>query len=339
MIEGKENKISLNELSNGNDWDDILSNFGDNNISDALTPESDFNNLRPLALDIKNRMSGISNSKCLKTGFSKLDENIDFLGSGLIIIEGKKKSGKTAFAIQTAIQALNSNPDIPVFYFAYGDSKKDIQTRFLLNLTKDVTRLDYRKGNFDDKAITTALKDYQKIGKRLFLVQGSQNLYPNKIKEIVGSTLDKFYKGSIPQENSCIVIVDYIQEVPTIMAQNAEERTAQVASSLKDIAKMLSIPLMVIYGNNDVEKLITQSEDIKVTIERKENLDFSSDVFISLVPTHHRIPSKINKNIPKDIKAFIFSAYKNKNGQEGEETIYFSPLQSRWYTASEIFDK
>jgi replicative DNA helicase len=331
-ISDKDNKILLSELSKPKeDYSDIIESFQQNDkFSDVLSPESDLVNLKPIALDIKSRLGDGRLRHPLHSGFNELDETLGFLNPGLIIIEGKKKSGKTALALQIALQAVAENPEIPVFYFAYGDSKKDLQIRALLHLA-GITRSDYRKGSFSEKNIAGALGQYQEIGKRLFIVQGTQTFYANKIRDSIRNTLVNFYGNNIPTENSCVIIVDYLQEVPSVMGQNLEERMYQSTALLKDLSKLLAVPLIVIYGNNDVERLVTENEDIKVTVEKKENLDFASDVFISLIPTHVRGADKPRKDIPKDLKSYSFNVYKNKNGDEGEKTLYYSPSHSRWY--------
>ena len=316
MKQTKTNQILLTELSQSSgDWANITDIFDEPQLSDVLLPESDTNNLKPLAIDIKAKMTGNIQNNTLQTGFDEIDHDIDFLGSGLIIIEGREKSGKTALALQLSLQIIENNPSIPIFYFAYGDSKKDLQQRLFLSLG-DITRTQYRKGEFDHQRATKALKAYQSIGDRLFIVQGTQNFYPNKIKEAIIGTLRKYYDDKIPAENNCVVIVDYLQEVPSLMgSQSLDERIIQVSSALKDLSKTISSPVVVIYGNPDVERLVTQNEDIKITVEKKESLDFASDVYISLIPANHRI-NKVLPNIPKDIKPFKVSIYKNKNGEK-----------------------
>lgn len=332
MKHTKNNQIFLNDLSKNSDWATILNETFENPdlSSDVILPESDTINLKPLALDIKNKMTGVLDNKNLKTGFNELDQDIDFLGSGLIILSGKEKSGKTALTLQIAIQVIENNPKIPVFYFAYGDSKRDLQQRIFLSLGK-MTRTKYRKGQFDHQNAAEALKKYQSIGDRLFIVEGHQTFYPNKIKEAVVNTLSKYYGDTLPGENSCIVIVDYIQEVPSYTGnQSMDERIIQVSSALKDLSKIISSPVIVVYGNPDVERLTTQSDDLKITVEKKESLDFASDVYMSIIPTNNRIP-KINSGIPKDIKPYRINIYKNKNGEEGDKYMYFSPSNSRWF--------
>ena len=335
LNDGQHKKISLNELSKDdeNGLNDIINVFEDNKLSDSVKAESDLSNIKPLALDIKEKMANNGVSETLKIGFSNIDDDINFLSSGLIIFEGPKASGKTCFTIQSMIQILQENPKIPVFYFAYGDSKKDIQIRTMLSLT-NIKRSDYRKGQFEDNEIAKGLKEYQRLGDRFFIIQGNQNYYPNKIKDTIINTLNKYYENNIPQENSCVVILDYLQEIPSIVGQNMEERIFNVINALKDISKMLSIPLIVVYGNNDVEKLITENDEIKVTVEKKETLDFAADVYISLVPSHMRGTDKLTKNLPKDVRAYTFKISKNKNGDIGEKNLLYSPSYAKWYSVN-----
>lgn len=336
----EESKILLSELSKDKeDWSDIIESMEDNKLSDYLESEASIDNLKELALDVKERLSHKGNNNVhLQMGFNSFDRgDLHFLDSGLIILEASKNTGKTAFALQAALQIMKNTPDIPIFYFAYGDNKKDLQVRILLNIA-NIPRSDYRKGNFSEETISNAIKEYQIYGRRFFLVQGTQTLYPDKIKNLVLNTLNRYYdehKINAPKENSCVIFVDYLQSVPSVMGQNIEERIFNVTNSLKDIAKIISSPVILLSGNNDLERLVTENQDIKVTVEKKDTLDFAADVYISIVQYSHRGKKEELKNLPKDVKSYRFNIEKNKNGIEGSAYLYFSRSTSTWFDVKE----
>lgn len=357
-------RVSVNDLTGNSDdfpLARVLAGLQEASEGKALQPESHPDNMRAIVDDIRSKTEtddqgnilGLRD-KSIRSGFPTLDDRYGFLYPGLILLEGPHHSGKSAFAVQLAQQVRESNEDLPVFYFAYGDSKLDVQLRFVTRLAR-ITKLDYIKGHFDFNALIKAGTKYLKFADGLYIVQGTRELTPVNLERLLISTLDAYYAArgrETPRENSCCVIVDYLQAVHSEEGSTPGDKVTYVAESLKDIVKKLQIPLVALYGNNmpEQEKTVTRTEDFQVVVEKRNNLDLVADIDLSLVPAVGRRDtagaiSAMNRKLGKDdripedeggVREFDVVVVKNKHGVEGTEEFWFAPGLSRWYCPADI---
>ena len=134
-------------LKEGYDINDLYLDHqkGFNEYFDKLVKES-IKKCKPLLSPIGNRIdefiaSFTTNHFGIPTGFEKLDKSISGL-SGIIILAGQPKIGKSMFALNIAINAAKEK--FPVVYFDFENGFRTTMRRILSNL-KEIPTTELKK--------------------------------------------------------------------------------------------------------------------------------------------------------------------------------------------------
>ena len=183
-----------------------------------------------------NQVVGIS------TGFHSLDLKLGgFQNSDLIILAGRPGMGKTAFAINLAIQAATSffnSSSKAVGIFSLEMSAEQLATR-MISMNTGIDSLRLRSGNFrheDHMAISSAAIH---LGKLPLFIDDSAGISISAIR----TRARKLRR----QHNLGMIFIDYLQLVQS--SGNAESRVLEVSEitkSLKNLARELDIPIIAL---------------------------------------------------------------------------------------------
>lgn len=318
--------------------DDALGVFHEENMN--LQPdlaENDQQNFQALVQDVAFRMyvkqHGLPTE--LATGFPLVDEHFAILSPGLTVIDGVTKVGKTAFALQIVAQSLKSNPR-PVIYITW-ESKKDVAKRLLCHMA-GITSAQYRKAEFNQAEIKSAMKEYAALGKNLYIIQGNKSMYPSTIFQKVHTILHGYYGGKIPLENSGIVIVDTLEDVqyPKGIGSTKDLVTETVVQELKEIVRTFRNPLVVLSTTKHADTTVTETSDLRVVVEHKldtvkANLDSAADVYCSLI-TLEQDNDKGGVKTHDNRKVRLLVS-KNKHASEGVVDFAYDSLHDKFAEA------
>lgn len=183
-----------------------------------VRPEADV--LDDFALDLAVRPPGYP------TGFKHLDEIINGLTPGLVVIAGPPSAGKTTFVKQLADQVAESADAPPVLFFTYEQSAFDIRVKTLARLSR-VSNEDIKCGK---AKLDAAIDRYKRFGQRLKIIEGTRQHTVGTIH--LAAHQERQRAGKPP-----VIIIDYLQAMPTSDPKLADRR-AQIDSIVTDLRRI-----------------------------------------------------------------------------------------------------
>lgn len=268
------------------------------------TEISSVSHLKEVLNEVKNEIKKVIDSGCkisgLNTGFDNLNKyTLGLQDSDLIIIAGRPSMGKTAFALQLALNISNENP---VLFCSLEMSAKQLGFRTLSN-SVDISPMALKQGyNVDFNSI---LKTIDFIGnkKNLFIDQ-----YSRTIEGIRNKT-----KRLIKKYGIKAIFIDYLQ-LMTGKGMNREQEISEISRGLKALAKELNIPIIVLSQlSREVEK---RADKKPILSDLRESGSIEQDADLIIFPYREKY---YFDNCENDYLELIIK--KNRNGALG--SIFF----------------
>ena len=227
--------------------------------------------------------------KGVSMGFSILDEKLDGLQPGLILIAGKWNCGKSGF-MQTITLNLLSNPTNYVLYFSIDDSViGKTLPRLIANLSmvpinvvsNPINRIDKNETlETAEKLVlkekrTGAIDTLKQYAGRLGLKDSCDGYDTLFIEKMI-----KVYK-SIAGERNLIVFVDFLNMVKYPKNVDRTEQETQLAGFFKHMSGLYNVPVVcTVEAGKDVAVNMRE-----VDIKGSSSLQFRSDLTILLSST------------------------------------------------------
>lgn len=248
----------------------------------------------------------------IKTGFYDLDGMT--LGGlqrkDLWILAGRPASGKTAFLVNIAQQVAESQQK-PVQIFSLEMGDEQLVSRMWCGLAKVESKYT-RTGRVSPEQF-----------KRLEEAEKRIKSMPLLIDEQSGLTLHQICSRSrqamrIHGELGAI-FVDYLQIVGGIDEKNQTQGLGAVIRGLKNLAKELNVPVIVLSQlNRDVEKR-TNKRPAMSDMRASGEIEEAADLIIGLYREEYYDPDTVDKGVAEVI------ILKNRNGETGTVKLLFEP--------------
>ena len=160
------------------------------------------------------------------------------------LIQGSSSIGKTTFCKQLADQVKENNPDLPVFFFTLEDSLRKMRAMSLSRLTFEIdhnnrieNRLIWKGGKYlsDDqiktlRAVASELK--KRYSNHYYLVASEPHINVKVIRDRVERKLTRIKK------NTALIIVDYLQILPTPQNEKLSSLTEKIDFNLYELQCM-----------------------------------------------------------------------------------------------------
>jgi replicative DNA helicase len=177
-------------------------------------------------VDPRKRVKGIP------TGFLTLDQMNRGMGPGqLIVIAGRPGMGKTALAMNIAINVVKNK--IPVIYFSLEMSSDELLTRVVCS-DSNVSAHD-----FEQEYVTQ--EEIRRFAGALNLI----SQFPIRIDDQSGASL-KYIRGQVEKFRPGLVIIDYVGLMAAHKAENRVQQIGAITAGLKALAKDLKIPVILV---------------------------------------------------------------------------------------------
>jgi replicative DNA helicase len=172
----------------------------------------------------------------LDTGFVELNRMTSGFNEGdLIIIAARPSMGKTAFALNLALNVLKNDKGVAIFSLEMPAEQLMLR---MLSAASKIPLQDLRRGNLNDEEWTklTEVSDY--ISEKPLYVddEGSVNIHTIRAK---------LRKLKAQNPNISLAIIDYLQ----LINSDIRERhlaIAEISRSLKLLARELQIPIIAL---------------------------------------------------------------------------------------------
>lgn len=249
----------------------------------------------------------------LETGFYKLDEMTSGIQNGdLIIIAGRPSMGKTAFALNLAINVATRN-QVPVAFFSLEMSKELLIQRLICSEARIGLRA-LRSGNLPRDAwqrISSICGLFYEVE---FFIDDSPRLSVLDIRAKA-----RRLKSEVPLG---LVVIDYLQLIEGVRESRSatrQEVISEISRSLKAMAKELNIPIICLSQlsrspeRRDPKKPIPQLADLR----ESGAIEQDADLVILLYRDEFYNENSLEKGVARIIIA------KQRNGPTGQFKLAF----------------
>ena len=212
----------------------------------------------------------------LSSGFYDLDILTQgFQKSDLIIIAGRPSMGKTALALNIAINIIK-NSKFPILFFSMEMSKEQIMYR-LLSMETNIDQGRLKNGKLyknDWKKLTKIIKIISKLP---FFIDDSSNLSIQDIRSKIKTVV-------FEQNQIGAIIIDYLQLMQNskLKSDNRVQELSQMTRSLKNIAREFDIPIIALSQlNRNIENRVSK-EPILSDLRESGSIEQDADVVLFL---------------------------------------------------------
>ncbi len=277
----------------------------------------------------------------IKTGFSALDKHLDGLIPGALhVIQASSSVGKTTFCKQLADQIHVENPDLPIFFFALEDSLRAVRSMTLSRLTHDLAESEHgaienrliRKGGdslsshqLEYLKETIGPKAKEIYGEDYLLIAGEPDINVEKIRDKVKQRL------AMIQKSSAVVIVDYLQILPTPKSERLSSLMDRIDFNLHELqclARDINGPVILTSS--------TTKEDIKEEKAKTPGL-VKGKGSVNILFTPRMLFELIEKNREKDFVEVELYVLKHSEGEKGFELPFrYYPKYSKFEEQEEM---
>lgn len=184
----------------------------------------------------------------IKTGFKEIDDEVGgFYRKDLIILAARPSVGKTAWALDVA---LNVCPTQPVLIFSLEMGEFDVWQRLTVKRCRKVSLHTVRNNlvsGYQWEEITRVVGDNEDLA---IWIDESSRLRPLEIRARVQAVClqERIQPG--------LIIVDYLQIMePDVKSQSRERDVASMSAAMKAIAKDFDCPVLLLSQlNREVSK-------------------------------------------------------------------------------------
>jgi len=253
----------------------------------------------------------------LPTGYYKYDEITSGLQeSDLIVIAARPSMGKTALALNMAVNICRQFPDLGVLFFSLEMSTQELTMR-ILSTESRIEIMKLRSGRVHQSDWKDILGAAAMLEKCRLLIDDTPAISVNELRSKARRAIRKY--------NLKLIIIDHLQIVtagdPSKPSYNRVQEMSFITRSLKALAKELKIPVLALSqlsrasekrGDKDRRPILSDLRD-SGTIEQ------DADVISFL----HREEYYNDQTEDKGIAELIIS--KQRNGPIGTVKLGFLP--------------
>lgn len=284
------------------------------------------NSFRPLSdiivetMDILDNMAG-SQDKIVgvPTGFVDLDKKLGgFRGGDLVILAARTSVGKTALALNLAVNAAKAGGTV-VFFSLEMPSAQVVQR--ILSSEAGIDSWKMRNNNLqqaDFKALVTAQNE---LGSLKFFIDDSPAMTVMELRAKARRQLRDVKDGK------GIIVIDYLQLMqPSRSGGNNQQRyleVGEISRNLKVLAKDLNVPILAL---SQLSRGVEQRENKRPMLSdlrESGSIEQDADVVLFLDRSKNEYEA-LEKDRPELGTANIIIG-KNRNGQLGEVETVFLP--------------
>ena len=268
----------------------------------------------------------------IPTGLKGLDDILmGFKPGELIVLAARPSIGKTALALNIMKRmALFKSISVPVGIFSFEMGKEMIGLRFII----EDAEIDLKKLFQGRIAAAQWQGDMQKTCDRL----GNSPIYIYDGRRDI-SSLRRHARKLAKEQGARAIFVDYVQLIKGDggkKGDNREQEVAKISSDLKDLAKELHIPIIVLAQLGRA----AEGQDAKMSHIRESGaIEQDADVVLLLQRTREVDDEDTAKAAAAGdgVKATVLIG-KNRNGPTGSADLLYFPQFTMFADPSRILD-
>ncbi|MGX6959812.1 MAG: replicative DNA helicase [Rickettsia endosymbiont of Pentastiridius leporinus] len=279
----------------------------------------------------------------ISTGLIDLDHKLSgFHNSDLVILAGRPSMGKTAFAINLAINACNNirlknirdNKEIQsVGFFSLEMSSEQLTTR-LLSMYTEINSSALRTGSLSEENYNRLRNEATALSELQFFIDDTPALSISAIRTRARRMKRKHNLG--------ILFIDYLQLIRGVSkSDNRVAEISEITQGLKAIAKELNIPVIALSQLSRAVELREDKRPMLSDLRESGSIEQDSDIVMFIYREEYYLTrkepgandvkhaewlDKLNKvyNVADIIVA------KHRNGPVGNVQLYYDSQYSRF---------
>ncbi|MGL5357709.1 MAG: replicative DNA helicase [Metamycoplasmataceae bacterium] len=251
----------------------------------------------------------------LLTGFSQLDEITSGLQKGdLIIIAARPSMGKTAFALNIAI---NISKRKNVAFFSLEMPAEQLVSRIVSHFSNINTNKLRRVKNISNDDWTKLFYAKKTISDLNLFIDDSPSL---KLEELIWKA--RRLKRS---DKLDLIIIDYLQLIPVSSSnygENRQQEVSKISRLLKQLARELEVPVIAL---SQLSRRVEQREDktpLMSDLRESGAIEQDADIIAFIFREEYYNKNEENKN---DLQETNIIISKHRNGPTGRIDLIFNP--------------
>lgn len=251
------------------------------------------------------------------SGFSDLDRRTQGFQKGdLIILAARPSMGKTALALNFAMNAANKNETVALFSLEMS-SEQLIQR--MLSSQSFVNSSKIRNFNLNEN-------DESKIDSAIIKLSKYEMYIDDTPAAKLGDIQTKARKLKSKRDNIGLIIIDYLQLIRMVKrkghSENRQQEVSEISRGLKEIARELNVPVIALSQlSREVEKRPNKRPMLS-DLRESGSIEQDADIVMFIYrDDYYNKSEEDDKNAPSIVEVDIA---KHRNGPTGDLKLVFN---------------
>lgn len=299
-VEKKVTEVTRSKLSNDFKSGEIVFDEALKHIQTVQEAGSDITGVRSLYADLDNKTAGFQNGD-------------------LIILAARPSMGKTAFALNVAVNSASvTHGSIAIFSLEM--PAEQVATRILAAKSRvEIQKL--RTGSLNDEEWSRLNEACQELKRQNFFIDDTPGV---KVSEMYAKA------RKLSQDNGLyMIIVDYIQLIQaTGKSESRQQEVSEISRRLKAMARELNVPIIAI---SQLSRGVEQRQDKRPMLsDLRESgaLEQDADLVLFLYRDAYYNRDETVSSEREDVELMIA---KHRNGPTGKVTLAFQKEINAFY--------
>lgn len=253
----------------------------------------------------------------LATGFDDIDKITSGLHENeLIIIAARPAMGKTAFALNLAVNAALTTPKaVAIFNLEMGAEQL---AQRMIGSTGGINMTKLKTGQLDES-------DWQKVNEAMSQL-GETNIYIEDTAGItVGEIRAKCRRLATSEQGLALVVIDYLQLIQggARYAGNRQQEVSEISRSLKQMALELNVPVIALAQLSRSVELREDKRPIMSDLRESGSIEQDADIVSFLYREDYYNPELKKENLSSSTSITEFIIGKHRSGETGTVELAF----------------
>lgn len=266
--------------------------------------------LQKSTVNITGVSSGINNLDIVTSGFQKGD---------LIILAARPSMGKTALALNFALNAANEQ-----------ENKDDAVVIFSLEMPKDqlITRMISCQGHFDANRLRNKSKftsaDWNRISATAEKLK-QKNIIIDDTPGLRVLELQTKLRKLARENNIKLVVIDYLQLLTGRDSESRQQEVSNISRSLKILARELKVPIICL---SQLSRLVERREEkrpLMSDLRESGAIEQDADIIMFLYRDDYYKEKNSEESTAQESNVAEILISKHRNGPTGKVVTIFIP--------------